>query len=973
MAAKKRTKRKTSTLRTKPTTRKTTVAAAKRKTPTLKTRKTSAKRTVNADIAGRVRWDDTLEVVDNVDIALMASDDSRDFAKKKKACCCTSNRQGQFVLKSRDIKTIAGKGRFEVVITKDDSILHRATGMPISGDKLSRGYDILLPAALRNVDKLKVPMRHVGDIEISAITLSELKPDDVLDIAQALVDPKAERKHRKKIAKISKDLLPNRHSKRWICEVNVIRTLEAIVELKRWPREVGLELENILNMGWTGFATQTHNCTNFTISYQDSGTAAVPSSTAAQNVIDPGSNPPVVIGNLPSGGVPAYVKRICFWLERALAAYVNAPFSMKNPAASGKIPVVVNSSPYGSASASGTFYLNHNLDDDLMCAVAVHELFHMVQYEYGGSGTWRQSVFEGGAVFAEDSAADLMNRYLDETRVNFNGTGVMANPNISLATASYKASLFWKYIAEQHSSDVTEPFVGVETYRKIIEALSSGTYSTSDLRSAIRNLPWYQDFYEHHYLDAAKLDRTNSETTFGNYVLACYLKDVGINKPDRRFDFIEDEENIHIDNVIGGTTDITSMPSVTVTNAVSLSASGLASSQTFTGSVNSLASRYYVVNVAAAVTNIEIQFAANSGFNSRLFQIAQIDEDGNVRDIHRIDYNNYTKRITNAQGGKKLDRLLIAVSGCEDSGSYSIDVDAASPAPDVMVTRWHSLMKKEYEIDSRNWAWTWVSPDIWVDNDSNGIADSEIYFNYNNKQNIRLHNKGNDNAIHIQVQLFYQSAAGGLSDAAWLPVRNKAGSIQTLTGLTLNSGTTNNWSVNWSPTPDGTSHHFCVRAIVTVPGDPNTDNKRALSNFGNVKTKFPFFDITLIRRNVLQINGPIRMRLIPRLPSNYRISSYDVKRQELVEMKPGEISMDRVRVYKAPERIAPLHLDERLDHKRIAGVVDHCMKRAPDLQGQYSTPADALPPGVAGRPMVTVVHEADGLALGGVTFLLSEE
>src|SRR5690606_6372973 len=106
-------------------------------------------------------------------------------------------------------------------------------------------------------------------------------------------------------------------------------------------------------MRWTGFAEQTHECANFTITYQDSGAAAVPSSTAAQDVLDPGSNPAVVLASLPAGGAPTYIKRICFWLERALASYINAPFSMLNPAADGKIPVVVNSAPYGSASPSG--------------------------------------------------------------------------------------------------------------------------------------------------------------------------------------------------------------------------------------------------------------------------------------------------------------------------------------------------------------------------------------------------------------------------------------------------------------------------------------------------------------------------------------------------------------------------------------------------------------------------------------------
>jgi hypothetical protein len=479
--------------------------------------------------------------------------------------------------------------------------------------------------------------------------------------------------------------------------------------------------------------------------------------------------------------------------------------------------------------------------------------------------------------------------------------------------------------------------------------------------------------YQFHYTDAAKQDRTNSETTFGNYVLACYLKDLGINQPDRRFDFIEDEENIHIDNVIGGTpADITSMPSVTVTNSINLTASGITSSQTFVGSVNGLASRYYVINVDPAVTNVEIDFSADSGFSSLLFQVAQIDEDGRLRDIHRTDSTNYTKRITNERCGKKLDRVLIVVSGCETSGSYAINVDSVGVAPDVMVTRWHSKMKTEYEIDSRNWAWTWVSPDIWVDNDNDGVADSEVFFNFNNKLKVRLHNKGNANADNISICLFYQSAAGGLSDAAWLPVRDKAGDIQTLTGLSLAVEASNIWSVDWSPNSDGVSDHFCIRAVVTAAGDPNSDNKRAVSNFGNVKVRRPYIDLNLIRRNTLARHFPIELRVIPRLPANYTVSRVDMKRQKFISLRPKESRLDTIRINKAESANARVDVDHHLDQLAKCGVINRRLEIKPNLQGEYKTPAEALPPGVAGRPMVTVVHEVDGLALGGVTFLLSD-
>ncbi len=932
------------------------------------------KEKIKTEVTGTVRWSDTLEPIGGVDVALVPSDEiniSKYFHKAPPSYATTSER-GQFRFRPGEIDQEKDEDGFKMLIKANGQILDVSSGHSMKTRRLNRGLDILVPGHLRLRDQPDHPTIKVGDLDLNAAAVEKAKPEDVLRIAQALVDPSAARREAKKIAELSKELIPHHGSKVWQCETPILTTIEALIRKKRWPREVSLAVEDILRLRGNGFAEQTHECTNFIITYQDAGPAAVPSSTDTEDVIDPGSNPPVVLATLPAGGAPTYIKRICFWLERALAAYINAPFSMLNPAGSGKIPVVVNSSPYGSASPAGTFYLNNNLDPDLMCAVAVHELFHMVQFEYGGSGTWRQSVFEGGAVFAEDTAADLMNRYIDETRSNFNGVGVLADPNKSLESASYKCSLFWRYVAEQHSPDQTEPFVGVETYRTIIEKCSTGSYATTDVRAALRELPWYQDFYQFHYLDPAKQDRTNSETTFGNYALACYLKDLGINQPDRRFDFIEDEENIHIDNVLGGApADITSMPSVVITSTVNLTDSGAGSSQTFVGNVNELASRYYVVNVDNAVTNVKIEFSADPGFTSLLFQIAQIDEDGNLRDIHRTDSSWYTKRITNEQDGKKLDRLLIVVSGCETTGSFTIDVDSDTPAPDVMVTRWHSLMKREYEIDSRNYAWTWVSPDIWVDNDNNGIADSEVFFNFNNKLNIRLHNKGNTQANGIEVLFYYQSAAGGLSDAAWLPVRNNNGVIQMLTGLSLAPGTSNNWSVDWSPIPDGSSNHFCIRAIVTAPGDFNIDNKRVLSNFGNVKSMFPYFDLRLIRRNILPHRSPIQLKVIPRLPSNYSISQFDLKREEKITLHPGEVHLDEIRINKATTNTYLVHQDKHLEKLSHLGVLNRRLEMKPNLRGEYKTPAEALPPGVAGRPMVTVVHEVDGLAIGGMTFLLS--
>ncbi len=102
-----------------------------------------------------------------------------------------------------------------------------------------------------------------------------------------------------------------------------------------------------------------------------------------------------------------------------------------------------------------------------------------------------------------------------------------------------------------------------------------------------------------------------------------------------------------------------------------------------------------------------------------------------------------------------------------NTGGITLSVRECPSGPDVTVTRWHHVLGTHYEIDSFGWAWTWVSPDIFVDNDSNGLADDEVFFNSNNKLYIQLHNQGHSDASNISVAFWYQDASGGLSDSAW--------------------------------------------------------------------------------------------------------------------------------------------------------------------------------------------------------------
>ena len=935
----------------------------------------SVKRQKDLHITGTVRWEDDMTASAGAIIQIFSAIGGEGLLGTGR-----TDKVGRYSIRIKEKKFSGSLKRitaaYIVVLSRTKKILKTTGITPLKPHVERCDINISLPADARSLHlpvrvKLR-PKTIFGPFRLDAERAAKASPNIVLTIARALVNPRLKKKDIDRIAALSPDLVPNRHVRHTLCQTEILETIDALVKMKKWPRQVALDVDHILAMREFGFAEETYECPNFIITYQTSGTAAVDPDTSSQDVIDPGTAPPVVLTTLPSGDPPTYIKRVCFWLERALNAYTSPPFNLLNPAASGKIPVVINSSPYGSASPTGTFYLNNALPPDLLCAVAVHELFHMVQYEYGGSGTWRQSVFEGGAVFAEDTAADLMNRYLDEVATNFNGIGVMSNPNISLESASYKCSLFWRYVAEAQSADLTEPFVGVETYRKVIEECSSGTYSTADVKKAIRSLPWYQDFYEFHYLDPARLDLTNSETTFGNYVLACYLKDLGTNVPDQRFDFIEDEENIYIDDVLHAMDP--SLPIQDTLASVALSGTGTitpTTSVSFSDSVNRFASRYYEVMVNADVTNIEITYDPATGLTSQIFQIALIDEDDNVRDIHRIDKNGYTKMITNLIKGKRLSRMLIAVSGADSSGSFSVSAEPTKPACDVMVTRWHTVMKKEYEIDSRNWAWTWVSPDIWVDNDGNGIADSEVYFNYNNKLYIRLHNKGNLSASDIQVNFYYQDASGGLSHTAWLPVQNRTGTTQVLTGLSLAAGASDSWSVDWSPMSSGVSKHFCIKAVLTVPGDPNTDNKRVLSNFGNVIVKPGMFvDISILRRVLINLNRRVALRVVPRFKHDFEISLRDLHLEEDIVLQPNEVLIDVIRIFH--RKLGPKTL-KLIKKDTPWALARRNPTRRPDPRGYYKTDSRTLPPGVADRPMITITHEVDGMPLGGATFMVTVE
>ena len=126
---------------------------------------------------------------------------------------------------------------------------------------------------------------------------------------------------------------------------------------------------------------------------------------------------------------------------------------------------------------------------------------------------------------------------------------------------------------------------------------------------------------------------------------------------------------------------------------------------------------------------------------------------------------------------------------------------------------------------------------------------------------MRLRNRGNQNASDVQIDFWYQKATPYLSTTGWIPVQDVAMITQQITGETVISGTDKWLTVNWAPVDDGTHHeHWCVKVKVTVAGEPNTDNKIALSNFSHV---------------VIPGDGD-DVRILVRLPDRYRSAELSV-------------------------------------------------------------------------------------------------
>ncbi|HET7233664.1 MAG TPA: hypothetical protein VFJ16_26885 [Longimicrobium sp.] len=759
------------------------------------------------------------------------------------------------------------------------------------------------------------------------------------------------------------------------CQTPRLRLLQEIGRFKEWD---GRSLERVASALTGNLETHKfqHPCPPFVIHFNldknDKG--PVDPKTSNSPILLPGTQVPV--GSTSEAGPPDYVQKICFWLHFALAAYTRPPMALRTPLGGRDIHVFVN--PFGASATDGAIFVRNSFSDDRLACTLIHELMHLVQeaYEPKVQGEWHEGR-EGGAVLAEDFLADAINRYIAEAGTFLRRFGSLADPAQCISRLDYRQALFLKYLAEQHSDRLaggSDPAAGLQSYRVLLEKFEEFGFVTEAVEKAVSVTSWYQSLFRFDYLDQGELDLASSETLLGNFWLACYLKDLGAAGLEPRFDFMENREPSLAHTIFQTGTPVTGLAPVARAAQAKLRMLGTVTLGSGPGSsVPPFGARFFRVFVAREVESVRVRFAAAGGFRRPLAQIILVEREGQalaIRDIFRSDRMSWDRTMANDREGKLLDHLVVIVGGTENGGAFSLSAQDVPPTPEVMVTAWNRPPGRHYEVDPLDWAWGWVSPDLWVDNDHNGEADLGVVEGMNNRLCVRLHNQGNAEATGIQVELSFQAASGRPIETAWQPVRNSAGQVQVITGESLTPQRSREFVVEWDPGRVPPGQHFNVRAVVTVPGDPNTDDKRAITGFSTVAVPQDGANVELVRR-AFHGREDVKVVVARRSQAAGVVLPGELDKVNARGAISGTDRLDTLCVRPAATAAGLADAQEQLDRAVEAGASPAASWKPltlPDPLGHYPIDPRTLPRGTDADGLITVTHVNEGKVIGGFTW-----
>ncbi|GAB4284870.1 MAG: hypothetical protein Kow0092_39160 [Deferrisomatales bacterium] len=313
---------------------------------------------------------------------------------------------------------------------------------------------------------------------------------------------------------------------------------------------------------------------------------------------------------------------------------------------------------YDSSNVGGADYCQISLDTPFLqpeteaCIrlVTGHELFHHVEYAYinngstscgGCSGTWGRWTCEGTARMMQDQIFTDLDQdagcitFLDEIN------DYLANPNLSMTSASYKFALGWKYFAEQLGTTPGEPGRGSD----FIETFWANTDPTSpDSLQVLRDTI-------HDFDPGLSLEEIFQDFTIANYTKELDLTGV----PDASKYFYIDETPAG-----QGVNDYDPVARQVVTFSNTLSNS----------SVNAWAARYFEVDVDAGQCEV-IGFrgeAVDSGAELG-WTVIGIKAPDRVVELHKGRGNSFYKAFMNDPSDPFI-KLAAVVTGLGSAESF---------------------------------------------------------------------------------------------------------------------------------------------------------------------------------------------------------------------------------------------------------------------------------------------------------------
>lgn len=690
---------------------------------------------------------------------------------------------------------------------------------------------------------------------------------------------------------------------------------------------------------------------------------------------------------------PARVQRIGLLAERAINVFGGPLFSLRDPVpGGGRLRVRVCDVTDGGRRYPGATHpkwdhirINGAFLSSELIGTVPHEVFHRVQYRYNDTADdtgIQRALREGGARFAEDCFNDAPNRYLAEA------TPIFAEPWRSLASSrnpaetpyDYEAGLFWKYLAEQHGTTTKEPTRGVDLYRAVLECTATrdskgdplprpeaeqdpSGYDVRMLRAAFSGKVWYGHFDRFLYLDEARLEVLSQETTWGNWLVANYLRGTLAAGRDGRFRYREDE--------------------VVQDSQSHLWTTKLLRARVRSGDARELSAgveidfgrdeheppawggaRYYRILIphGAPRSLVEITLTTKESRADPLTQILMLDQEGGLRDLIRSD-SPEMRRTISTEG---LSEIAVVVANRERPGRHSLAVRAVPSGPLVGATRWNCRAGASYEVDPAGWSWTWLSPDMTVEGDTGQPGSAQML-------KLRLRNKGNAVARGVTVTFWYQPASEALHEKGWLHVQDAEGRNLTAECADLRPGAEAWVAVPWCPLGQSVPLGWIIKAKITTPGDPDGEGKIVLGGVCGAWSHAETSGTGLAETQTRSRQG-LETRLLARRPGwrcgcgSPRVAEVDA-RATLARARRLAVSDGIIRPILTSGSLGlELFPCDDLHEWDGEGRGD-----APEGDRWYPPHPETLPPQLVGgkaNGLATVVTIVDGLAVFGATFLV---